>query len=208
MKKFYVKKEKKIKNKYLDNNNKLLTRLLKSNSHYGAPLKNSHPNSLNYVYGIRSKQTIFNLEYTIQSLKRSLLLVEKVLQKNNKLKILVVCNDLKTKLFKEELTDNFLQNRIEFIDNKWSGGFITNPILLGKRLKNIGLIISFNEVKDNLLIKEAIKANIPLISVADTTINSNLIDYPIMINNNNIKSTFFLIFLFKKYLSNLNYENK
>lgn len=194
----------KTKNKYLINNTKLLENLIKSNSHYGNLLKYSNPKSFNYLIGLRSKQCIINLESTIQLLKRSFLIIEKVLKKKRKHKVLIICNDIKTSFLKKELTNKKLLKRIKFINEDWSGGLLTNPLLSKQYLKNIGVIISFNNVHDNLLIKEANKSNIPLISVANTNIDPNLINYPIIINDNNIKSIFFLTFLFKKFFNNLN----
>lgn len=198
MKQFYEKKEKKIKNKYLNNKNKLFKNLLNSNSHFGVELKDLNSKSLNYVYGKRNNQVILDLNYTIHSLKRSFTLVYKLLK--NKKKILIICNDLKTQFLKKELTNSTIEKQIIFINKKWSGGSITNSLLLGNSLKNVSLIISFNDTKDELLIKEALKTKIPLISVSNVNINSNLINYPILINHNNIKSLFFLVFLFKNSL--------
>ena len=197
MKQFYEKKEKKIKNKYLSDNNKLFQSLLNSNSHLGSNLKSSNPKSFDYVYGKRNNQLILDLDFTIQSLKRSFLLINKLLKK--KRKILIICNDLKTQYLKRELSDTLIKKQIKFITQKWSGGFITNPLLLDNQLKNISLVISFNDTEDNLVIKEVTRKKIPLVSVSNVNIDPNLINYPILINHNNVKSVFFLTFLFKKY---------
>ena len=199
MKQFYEKKEKKIKNKYLSNNNKLFKNLLNSNSHFGNNIKDSNSKSFNYVYGKRNNQLILDLDFTAHSLKRSFLMISKLLKR--KKKILIVCNDLKTQFLKKELINSSIEKQVEFITQRWSGGFITNPLLLGNRLKNISLVISFNDTEDDLVIKEATKKKIPLISVSNVNIDPNLINYPILMNHNNIKSIFFLIFLFKKYLN-------
>jgi len=199
MKQFYEKKEKKIKNKYLSNNKKQFKNLLNSNSHFGYNIKDSNPKSFNYVYGKRNNQLILDLDFTAHSLKRSFLMISKLLKR--KKKILIVCNDLKTQFLKKELINSSIEKQVEFITQRWSGGFITNPLLLGNRLKNISLVISFNDTEDDLVIKEATKKKIPLISVSNVNIDPNLINYPILMNHNNIKSIFFLIFLFKKYLN-------
>ena len=207
MKKFYVKKEKKIKNNKINNNTHLLASFLKANSHYGTPTKTLNINNSQYLYGIRSKQAVINLHHTIQSVRRSFLLIEKILRKRKMKpmdhKILIVCNETKTKLFQQHFQSVPFAKQIKYIHEDWVGGFITNPQLLQKRLKNIRLIIALNGTRDNLLINAARIASIPLISVVDTNINTNLIPYPIVMNTTKSESIFFFMFLLKKYLSHL-----
>lgn len=208
MNKFYEKKEKKIKNKLIDTNNKLLTGFLKSDSYLGAFSKDLHIHNYRYIYGNRSKRTFINLTLTVHAVKRAFLIIGKLLKlrlkKKQKAKILIVCNSANTKKFYQAFKLTPLHNQIVYLHEDWVGGFITNPLLLNARLKRVGLIIGLNETHDNLLIHAARIYGVPFISVTNTHMNSNLITYPIMINTTNIESTFFLTFLLKKYLTNLN----
>jgi ribosomal protein S2 len=208
MNKFYGKKEKKIKNKLTGQNNKLLTGFFKTKSHHGTRQKDLHIKNTPYIYGIRSKQTLINLNLTVQSVKRVFLLIGKVLQNRvswqPKQKILIVCNDSNTKMFKKKFELTPYRNQIVYIHEDWVGGFITNPFLLKTRLRNVSLIIGLNETHDNLLIHAAKIYRIPFISLIGTHMNSNLITYPILINTTHIKSTFLFVFLLIKYINNLN----
>lgn len=206
MKQYYEKKEKKIKNKYLLNKHTFLKQLLKSYGHLGHSLKDSHPKSFNYLIGFRSKQSIINLEYTVQSLQRSFLLIEKILLKtvkNKKLKILIICNDSKTDFIEKEFKDHPFRKRMKFVCKKWVGGTLTNSLKSKNLTENVSLILSFNNIENNLIIKEAKINKIPLIAIINTDMNPGLIDYPIVVNNDNLISIKFLVFLFKKYLYNV-----
>ena len=191
----------KIETSSLPVNSKLLLGLLQAKSYYGAPIKVTKPHNRKYVYGIRSKQTILNLQYTIHSLKRAFLMIEKILQTPPKYyrapqsKILIICNNQQTQFFGHQL----VHPRIQILQETWIGGFLTNPILLKDKLKNVELIIALNIIRDDLLIHATKKINIPLIAVTNTNFESQTIAYPIFINTKNSKSTFFLLFLFKKY---------
>lgn len=226
MNKFYEKKGKKIKNKPIDSEIKLLDGFLQSNSHCGTLAKDLHVKNYRYIYGIRSKQTLINLNITVQSVKRAFLMVGKILQKRRKgkrhlrlrqfgrrrfrgqrrpqtQKILIVCNDIETKGFNQAFKKTPFRKKIVYLHEDWVGGFITNPLLLGTRLKNVSLIIGLNETHDNLLLQAAKRYRIPFMSVINTHMDSSLIPYPIVMNTKNLQSTFFLMFLLKKYISNL-----
>lgn len=206
MKKFYVKKEKKIKNKNL-----ILNNLLKSKGHLGCSSKETHSESFDYLIGLRKNQSIINLDVTVQSLMRVLKLVKIVFMMPSKKpkNIVVVANDLKTQYLKKNVfkkkTLSILNKKkihFHFINNKWVGGLLTNP-RLSKHLNKAILVISFNDIKDNILINEVSSCRKPLISFINTNTNPNLIEYPVIYNNNNLKSTFFIIEIFIRYINYL-----
>lgn len=207
MKKFYVKKEKKIKNNQIEHNTPLVTGFLKAKSHHGTPTKLLNIHNAQYLYGIRSNQAIIHVQHTIQSMKRSFLVVDKILRQRKRKKIdhkiLIVCNDHHTRRFQHHFQDTPLAHKVQYLREDWVGGFITNPQLLQKRLKQVRLIIALNGTRDNLLINAARIAAIPLISVVDTQTNANLVTYPIVLNTTHPDSIFFFMFLLKKYLSHL-----
>lgn len=190
-------------------NSKLLKSLLQSKSHYGARCDETRPANKNFIYGVRFQQTILNLHYTIQSIKRAFLLIEQLLKlKPNYFhkshKILIICNNSQTRFF---FHSNLQQKGpFEFVNENWVGGFLTNPTLLQERLKNVRLVLAFNVVRDNLLTKAMAQIDLPLISITNTHLHSNSISYPIFFNAANSQSIFFFCFLFKKYLKS--YETK
>jgi len=207
MKKFYVKKEKKIKN-----NNLILTNLLKSKSHLGYSKKKTHPNSFDYLIGVRQNQSIINLDITVQSLLRVFRLLNMLICKSKRREpknIIIIANDLKTQHFKKRIFSKkalyaFRKNRVffHFINKKWVGGALTNP-KLNKYFKKTNLILAFNTIDDHLLIKESIACGKPFASVINTNTDPSLIQYPILINDNNVKSTFFITEIFVKYFEHL-----
>lgn len=194
MRQYFEKKEKKIKN------NQFFKNLLKSKAYYGLSIKKSHQKSFPFAYGIRSNQLIIDLGYTIQSIKRSFALIHKILT-TKKSKILIVANDIKTQTL---ITNSFSlnqnkKNRIIITNKKRLSDSITNLDIR----KDIGVILSFSDTYVYSLIKESKSLKIPLICPINTKVNPELIEYPIVINTNNIKSTFFLIFLFSKFLNEI-----
>lgn len=208
MKQFYVKKEKNLKNKKSSSNSKLLQLLLQSKTHYGALRYETQPINKNFIYGFRFNQTILNLQYTIQLIKRACLMVGKILNLKTKIfrqsqKILIITNHPQIM----EWNSKYLSNtRVRFITKSWIGGFLTNPALLKQDYKNICLVIAFNVVRDDLLTKAVAKLKLPLISITNTHLYSCNITYPIYINTTNIQSTLLVYYLLVKYLSN--YETK
>lgn len=208
MNKSYEKKEKKIKNKTMINpQSNLLKNLIQTNIHLGKDIKVTHPNNIKYLFGIRSDQTILNLQYTIHSIKRALLVIKKTLKlretPTKKHKILIICNDLQTKIFSHEFKK--LSSKIVILNSNWVGGLFTNEKILRSQYNDVRLIVAFNPIRDNLLIKAVKIAQIPLISVINTDTDSSLINYPILINTTNIKAIVFLINLF---LTTIKYEIK
>lgn len=208
MKKYYVKKEKKIKNnvdlKKINLNNKFLINLFKSKNHLGHLIKNSNSKSFKYLYGTRFGQSIINLEYTTLSIKRCFLIINKILLKRKN--ILIVINDFKIDFLRQnllsEIQNNKYKKQIKILSNSWVDGFFTKKNSFYEK-NDISLIISFCNKNNDFLIKESIISNIPLISFTDTNKNPDLITYPIISNNNNIKSLFFFFFLLKNFLKTL-----
>lgn len=204
MKQFYVKKAKNQKNKEIATNVQLLRGLLQSKSHYGAFSHETHSSNQKFIYGQRSKQTILNLHYTIQSIKRAIFLIHKILRgkrsvHHNTHKILIIGNTPTTLFFGQ--SPLFASTQLEFLSEDWVGGFLTNPLLLQDRLKNVRLIVALNTIQDDWLIQAATKINLPLIAITNTHIRSDSIEYPIFLNTRNIQSTFFFLFLLNKSLT-------
>lgn len=164
-----------------------LKNLLKSNNHYGYLINKSSSKSFAYLYGIRNNRCIINLNYTIVSLKRSLLLIKNFI-KQDKI-ILIVCND-----FRLNYLNRFIKNK-NIISSKWEEGFLTK-----QKTNKISLIILFNLKNNDIILKESKICKIPIISIIDTNKNPGNITYPVLTNENNLKSLFLLIFFFKKIL--------
>lgn len=185
MNKFLKKKGKKIKN----NNNNLLKNLIDAKSFYGGLLKNKNPVMFPYFYGIRNSESFFNLNITINLLKRTFSLFNKSLENKGKILILDIKNNKKF---------NFLRNYLLTIK--------TEKILIEdyknnlKINQNVKLIIILN---NNINFNKILKLKKPVIYFSNKLLNnSNKLLYPILFNCESIKSYFFLIYIFTKFMKN------
>ena len=162
------KKGKKTKNKllFVKKNNinlVLLQNLLKSRAHHGHILTEIFPGIYPFLYGVRLKQGIIDLNTTTQSLHRCFNFITNLIKtnehlyfKNDKKRILFVCQHDKIKNLKPFLNQKYFY----LLQKTWKTGYIS------KRLKTIDLIISLSP--NDILEKEAYLQGIPLISLVDT----------------------------------------
>jgi ribosomal protein S2 len=179
----------KIKKEF--NRKNLLKILFKSKSFNGVSIKELNFNNKPYIFGTRFNNSVINLEYTINSLKRSFKFIKNLLQNNKK--ILIIGNNHKLDFFKKHFQ---FSNNIFFYEKKWKTGLMSNNIIKNE----FDLIIFFSNKKNDILLKEVIISKIPTVSILDTEENKKNILYPIFSNNKNIKSLFVLLYLFRKNL--------
>lgn len=199
---YYEKREKQIKNKYLketllSNQTKLLNNLFNSKNHYGFSLKSSNVDSFPFLYGIRSNQCIINLNKTVQTLNQCFKLINYHLV--NKNKILFVINENMFLNFKDEFEILTKKNQIHIITQKSKIGLLTR--FSAENIKSYNLIVLFSSNINQILLNEAKIKGIPTISLVDTNQNLSNITFPIFSNTTNIKSKFFLLYLFKLFFN-------
>jgi len=173
--------------------NQLLKNLILAQNHLGFPIQKTVSNSLNYLYNKRLDHTIINLNQTIKSLQRVFLFIKRQYMRT-KLKynsILFIFEIPKIDIyFLSFFSDSFL-----YETQKKHKGFITNS-----NYENLPeLIIILNSKVNNTLINEAALANIPVISLLDTNADPNLVTFPILTNKQNVKSIFFILYLFMEF---------
>ena len=185
-----------MKSKILQNKNKLLHNLFESKAYYGNSIKSLNINSFVYLTGIRNRIGIIDLGNSIKNFKRSLLLIQYLIQQRKG--ILFVSNSVNTKFLQKTLEKSLLANSIKLIANDWLPGYLTK--LNSREIKKINLIILFNLNQNEIIINESIIKKIPVIAFIDTNFNPNIINYPVIVNTSNIKTLFFLSYCFRKFL--------
>ncbi len=173
------------------NRKNLLKILFKSKNFNGVLIQELNFENKPYIYGTRFKSSIINLEYTINSLKRTFKLIRHLLQ--NDKKILIIGNNHKLDFFKKYFQ---FSNNIFFYEKKWKTNLMSNNFFKN----NFDLVIFFSNKKNDILLKEIVISNIPTISILDTEETKKNILYPIFSNNKNIKSLFVLLYFFRKNL--------
>jgi ribosomal protein S2 len=200
MKKFLKKKVKKIKNnnpkKILNVHDLLINFLFKSKNFYGELLKDTNPNIIPFLYGIRYNYTIINLKNVSFYLKRIFKLLKYILsQKKN---ILIIGNSSDIEFL---MNHQFIKNHpnIIFFNQKWIHGLITNNLNPNIHHEKIELIIIIkSSIQEKDLKKELSILNIPIISLMNTSQNLENINYPIISNTKNVRSLYILMYLLRK----------
>lgn len=169
--------------------------LFKSKSFYGGYVNKIDRNIVPFIYGKRNNTLIINLKYTIICIKKIFNLVK--LNILNKKKLLIISNSRDSEFLIDE---EFIKKNesIIFLNKKWINGYITNKNMNSFiKNNNINLIFIY-KISNIYFTKEISKLQTPIISLIDTSHTLNNIDYPLIININNIKSLYTILYIFRK----------
>ena len=176
---------------------KILNGLFKSKNFYGEFLTKTKKKNFYFIYGYRYNFSIINLVQTNILIQKSLFLINFFLKKKKNILIIGDHFEIQFLLERDEIKKN---KNIILYDNFWINGLLTNKTISNYlKRNNIKLIILLkSETNENELLTEFHNVNIPVITLNNTNIDLNYINYPIFCNTKNLKSLFFLIYLIKK----------
>jgi small subunit ribosomal protein S2 len=188
-----------------------INEMVKKKISYGQHKSHLNPQFKPYLIGFFNKYTVINLNYTLKQLQNALKILYKVIsQKGN---VFLVGTEI---LHSDHITlfgDRF---NISYVKNpQWTGGILSNMESIKKsiaiykngegrskkhilysgltNLNKIDLLIVLNPQKNLYAINEANKLRIPVIAIVDTHCFLKGVDYPIVSNNESIKTVYFLI---------------
>ena len=174
----------------------LLNSLFQSKSFYGEKKQKTKSEIIPFIYGIRHKYSIINLKYTVKSIQKALIFLQKII--NKKKNILIIGDDSYISFF---LNSTFSSKNVFFFKGDWTYGYLTNPDISILKNKKIDLIIYIQPFTNPIyLLKEVSSLKIPIIGIMNTDISYQKIDYPIILNNQNIKSLYFILYLIRKII--------
>lgn len=208
-------KIKKIKRYNLINYN-----LLKSRSYLGLQKLSFYYLNSSYILGFRKNFSLFNLKYTKNYIKKSLLIIYKFHYYNKKI-LFIGFPSFSTGNKNYDLLfystdhyhvayDNWINN---FLMNYKQIMLLTKKLLLKKNLNNkelktvIGikqipdLIVVYNQTKQTKIVKEILSNKIPLISFMNSSSNLSNFEYKILGGFHNLKTKHFIYFLLKSILT-------
>jgi len=208
-------KIKKIKRYNLINYN-----LLKSRSYLGLQKLSFYYLNSSYILGFRKNFSLFNLKYTKNYIKKSLLIIYKFHYYNKKI-LFIGFPSFSTGNKNYDLLfystdhyhvayDNWINN---FLMNYKQIMLLTKKLLLKKNLNNkelktvIGikqipdLIVEYNQTKQTKIVKEILSNKIPLISFMNSSSNLSNLEYKILGGFHNLKTKHFIYFLLKSILT-------
>jgi len=177
----------------------LLNSLIKSKNFYGESTNKIKKNNLPFIYGVRHNFFIINLKHTISFLKKSLNLIQITLRKKKNILVIGDAFDINFLLNQQFIKKN---KNIFLYNEEWIKGLLTNKnIFFFFKKKKIDLIVFLkSETKEKYLLTEIKHTQIPVIALSNTNTDTTSINYPIISNNKNLKSIFFLMYLIRKII--------
>ena len=98
-----------------------LEQLLQAGVHFGHQTKYWNPKMDQYIFGVRNKIHIINLEHTVEMIKPALKFIEGVAAKNNKI-LFVGTKRTATDIIKNEA----IRCSMPYVNERWLGGMLTN----------------------------------------------------------------------------------
>lgn len=106
--------------------------MLQAGVHFGHQTKYWNPKMKPYIFGIRNKIHIINLEETVVMIKPALKFIESVAQKNNKV-LFVGTKRTAGKIIKDEAT----RCSMPYVNERWLGGMLTNYKTIRSSIKRL-----------------------------------------------------------------------
>ena len=98
-----------------------LEQMLQAGVHFGHQTKYWNPKMDQYIFGVRNKIHIINLEHTVEMIKPALKFIEGVAAKNNKI-LFVGTKRTATNTIKNEA----IRCSMPYVNERWLGGMLTN----------------------------------------------------------------------------------
>lgn len=95
--------------------------LLQAGAHFGHQARYWNPKMSQYIFGVRNKIHIINLEQTVPAFNEALAFVKKLAANNNKI-LMVGTKRAAGKILKEEAT----RVGMPYVSHRWLGGMLTN----------------------------------------------------------------------------------
>lgn len=145
------------------------------------------PKYYSNLLGFRKNVSLINIEKTKESLRLANEFLNGIFSKEN-------CSMLFVNLNNESSISTricALRSAQPFLIKNWWSGTLTNVLSQNK----IDVIFIISAKNHNFILQEAKKLNIPVIAVVDTDIDSNLVTFPIWLNDDSIEIHHELTFL-------------
>jgi small subunit ribosomal protein S2 len=107
--------------------------LIQAGAHFGHQARYWNPKMDKYIFGVRNKIHIINLEQTVPAFNESLSLVKKLAANNNKI-LLVGTKRAAGNIVREEAT----KVGMPFVSHRWLGGMLTNYKTIRQSVRRYG----------------------------------------------------------------------
>lgn len=141
----------------------------------GHKTKSVNPKAYSNLLGFRKNVSLINVQKIKESLSLTSQFITSVLNERNCSILFVNLNNessISTKLCA-------LRSMQPFLVKNWSSGTFTNILAEHK----IDIIFVLSAKTNSFILQEANKLSIPVVAIVDTDINSNLVSFPIWLND-------------------------
>jgi len=128
--------------------------MLQAGVHFGHQTKYWNPKMEPYIFGVRNKIHIIDLQHTVELLKPALAFIKSVAQKNNKI-LFVATKRSATNILKEEAE----RCDMPYVNERWLGGMLTNYKTIRSSINRLENLLRQKEdgTFDKLTKKEGLK---------------------------------------------------
>jgi small subunit ribosomal protein S2 len=185
--------------------------MVKKKISYGQHKSYLNPQFKPYLIGYFNKYTVINLNHTLRQLQSALKILYKVISQKGSVFLVgtEILHSDHVALFGDRFNISYVKSP------QWTGGILSNMESIKKSVANykneekhakkhtlyvgltnlnkIDLLVVLNPQKNFYAINEANRLGIPVIAIVDTHCSLKGIDYPIVSNNESIKTVYFLI---------------
>lgn len=126
--------------KTLEKTNDLIEALYSHGAHFGFIKSRRHPSAKPFIYGVKNKIEIFDLEKTSEALENALKFVEDIASKNGKILFISGKNEAK-----EAVTLTAESINMPYVAGRFIGGTLTNFPEIKKRVEKLESWVSQKE---------------------------------------------------------------
>src|SRR3989338_4035000 len=175
------------KNEELKENTGNIDRMFAVGAHYGYSKSRRHPSVSSYIFGVKNRVEIINLEKTDDLLVNALEFVKKLGSENKKILFIGSKNEAKNII--NEIAESI---NMPYVTNRWIGGTLTNFSEIKKRINRMEDLSSKSEKgeladkytkKEDTAVREAKQLGFSIIGLVNSDTNITGIDYPIVAND-------------------------
>jgi small subunit ribosomal protein S2 len=206
--------------------------LLQAGAHFGFSKSRRHPSAKPFIFGIKNRVEIFDLEKTADCLSKAEDFLKKIAE--NKGVILFVGSKNEASKIIKEMAERV---NMPYVNGRWIGGTLTNFSEIKKRIERMENLISQKEKgeltkytkkerllidreienlqqmfgglrsltglpkalfivdpkKEAIAVAEAIKKSVPVVALAGSDCDLNLLNRPIPANDSSVSSIHFFV---------------
>ncbi len=156
-------------------------KLFELGAHLGHKKNRLHPKSRRYIYKIVNGVSIIDLTGTVQQLEKAKKILTQYSSEGKN--ILIVATKKVAAQYTAEISK---EHQIPAITSKWYGGLIHLE-------KRPDFLLIVDTKKEKNAVTEARMYNLPIIALSDTNTNPELVNFPIVINDDSAEVVHYTI---------------